>query len=139
MQVPYVRFDPDLPAQQRTYPTDAGVDLFVVETVELQPLETARLPVNMAVSLPSGYYGMIAGRSSVAARGLLVYVGTVDQGYRGQLYVAVCNLSAKPQRIKRGERIAQLIVIPFACADFVEVESLDDTPRGERGWGSSGR
>ncbi len=139
MQIPFLRFDQDLPATFRAHATDAGTDLFTLHDVSLAPGETARVPLNLAVGLPDGVYGMLTGRSSTAARGLLVHVGTVDQGYRGALYVAVTNLSGEPQVIRRGERIVQLVIIPFAIPQFVEASSLDATERGERGWGSSGR
>ncbi len=139
MQIPYVRFDHGLPATFRAHGTDAGTDLFTLADVSLAPGETVRVPLNLAIGLPEGFYGMLTGRSSTAARGLLVHLGTVDQGYRGALYVAVTNLAREPQVIRRGERIVQLVIIPFAVPQFVEAASLDSTERGEAGWGSSGR
>ena len=139
MQVPFVCFDPELPATYRPYPTDAGADVYALADTPIGAFETARVPLNLAVALPAGYYAMLAGRSSVAARGLLVHVGTVDQGYRGQLYVAVSNLSDAEQVVRRGERIAQLIVLPYVSAEFVQVDELPETERSGRGWGSSGR
>ena len=139
MRIPFVRLDGSLEAIFRAHATDAGTDLFSLADVPLAPGETARIPINMAVGLVDGYFGLLTGRSSAAARGLLVHLGTVDQGYRGPLFVAVTNVSAEPQEVKRGERIAQLVVLPFTLPQFVEVEALDATERGERGWGSSGR
>ncbi|MCL4466990.1 MAG: dUTP diphosphatase [Chloroflexi bacterium] len=139
MRIDYVRFDRDLPATYRPFTTDAGTDVLTVSETAIAPFQTVRLPLNLAVALPEGHYAMLAGRSSVAARGLLVHVGTVDQGYRGQLYVAVSNITAEPQVVGRGERIAQLIVLPFVSPQFVEVDALPATERAGRGWGSSGR
>ncbi|MDA8217405.1 MAG: deoxyuridine 5'-triphosphate nucleotidohydrolase [Dehalococcoidales bacterium] len=139
MQVPFVRFDASMPAVYRAFPTDAGADLFVVEETPLAPRETKRVALNLAVAISDGYYGMISGRSSVAARGILVHVGTVDQGYRGQLFLAATNLTGEPLVIQRGERIGQLIIIPFVAPEFVEVGTLEETERAGRGWGSTGR
>ena len=132
-------FDPELPATYRPFPTDAGADVFALADTRVGAFETTRVPLNLAVALPAGYYALLAGRSSVAARGLLVHVGTVDQGYRGQLHVAVTNLRNDEQVVRRGERIAQLIVLPFVAPEFVQVAELATSERAERGWGSSGR
>ena len=139
MRIPFIRFDGQLPALHRPFPTDAGTDVYVAADVELASLQTARVPINMAVALPEGYYALLSGRSSAAARGLLVHVGTVDAGYRGQLFVAVTNVAASAQTLRRGERVAQLVVLPFVSPEFAETDELEATPRGERGWGSSGR
>jgi dUTP pyrophosphatase len=139
LRIDYVRFDHDLPATYRPFATDAGTDVLTTNDTVIAPFQTIRLPLNLAVAIPDGYYAMLASRSSVAARGLLVHTGTVDQGYRGQLYVAVSNVTTESQTVKRGERIAQMIVLPFVSPQFLEVETLPDSERAERGWGSSGR
>lgn len=139
MRIPIIRCDASLPATLRAHPTDAGADLYVRSAVSLAPGETCRVALNLALALPEGYFAVLTGRSSTAARGLHVHLGTVDQGYRGPLYVAVTNLSGDRIDISPGDRIAQLIVLPCLVPDFVEVAELDSTERAEKGWGSSGR
>ncbi|MHB1133277.1 MAG: dUTP diphosphatase [Chloroflexota bacterium] len=139
LKIPYARPDRDLPATHRPFDTDAGTDVYAAADTPLASLQTVRVPLNMALALPDGYYAMLAGRSSTAARGLLVHVGTVDSGYRGQLFVAVTNVAGASQMVRRGDRIAQLVVLPFISPEYTEVDQLEPSPRGERGWGSSGR
>ena len=139
MEVRYKRFDRNLPGYLRAYPTDAGADLVAVEEITIQPGDTARVPTNLAVALPEGCYAVVSGRSGLNAQGILTHVGTVDQGFRGQISVAMTNLSSQPFLIRRGDRVAQLVVLPFVAPSFIEVGELPPSPRADRGWGSSGR
>jgi deoxyuridine 5'-triphosphate nucleotidohydrolase len=138
-RIQYRRFDPKLPAFSRTNPDDAGADLIACDDRTLLAGETTRVPTNLAVALPNGYYGLVSGRSGMNSRGILCHQGTVDTGYRGQVSVVLTNLSANPFDIRRGDRIAQLVALPFTLPEFEETESLPESQRGERGWGSSGR
>lgn len=139
VRVPFARFQADLEALRQAYPDDAGADLIALATGVIGPGCTVRVPTNLAVAIPEGLYGMVTGRSSVASAGVLNHVGTVDAGYRGQIQVILTNLNAEPYHYEAGQRIAQLILIPFARAHYEEVAALPPSPRGERGFGSSGR
>ena len=132
------RIDRALPAYRRVYPTDAGVDLISREETLIPPGVTARVPTNMAVTLPECYYATVSGRSGLNAQGILTHLGTVDPGFRGPISVAMTNLSGSPFAIRRGDRVAQLVVLPLAPVSYQEVEELPPGERGERGWGSSG-
>ena len=128
-----------------TYGSDfsAGADLYALieENVEFLPNETKLIPTGLAMEIPVGYAGLIYARSGLASkRGLAPAnkVGVVDSDYRGEIMVALHNHSDKIQKIEPQERIAQLVVTPFLKADFVEVENLGETLRGEGGFGSTG-
>ena len=122
----------------------AGADLYAVceEELVFQPNETKFVKTGLAMEIPEGYAGLIYARSGLACkRGLAPAnkVGVVDSDYRGEVMVALHNHSAEVQRVAPGERIAQLVVAPFLKASFEEAETLNDTARGEGGFGSTGR
>ena len=122
----------------------AGADLYAVADEELvfAPGETKFVKTGLAMEIPEGYAGLIYARSGLACkRGLAPAnkVGVVDSDYRGEVMVALHNHSAVEQRVAPGERIAQLVVAPFLKATFVQAEELQETVRGEGGFGSTGR
>ncbi|GJM36775.1 MAG: deoxyuridine 5'-triphosphate nucleotidohydrolase [Acidimicrobiales bacterium] len=144
IELPVLRLDPDLPLPAYAKPGDAGVDLVAREAVVLAPGGgRAVVPTGIAIALPEGYAGFVQPRSGLAAKhGVTVLntPGLVDSGYRGELKVCMVNLDPdSPFEIARGERIAQLVVQAVADVAFVELDVLDDTERGETGFGSSGR
>lgn len=121
----------------------AGVDLHanLESPVVLKPLERAMVPTGLFMSIPAGYEGQVRPRSGLAAKkGITVLntPGTIDADYRGEIKVILVNLSNDPFEIVPGERIAQMVFAKHEVADFVEVESLDETARGEGGFGSTG-
>ncbi|MGC0363750.1 dUTP pyrophosphatase [Rhodococcus sp. 27YEA15] len=142
LSVALKRLDPDLPIPRRAHPGDAGVDLYATDDVVLEPGRRALVGTGIAVALPVGTVGLIHPRSGLAAKSGLSIVnapGTVDAGYRGELKVCLINLDPEIAiEINRGDRIAQLLVQRVELADFVEVDSLDETSRGTGGYGSSG-
>jgi dUTP pyrophosphatase len=134
-----------LPA--RAHDGDAGVDLYSAEDVELAPGERALVSTGIAVAIPQGMVGLVHPRSGLAARLGLSIVnapGTIDAGYRGEIKVALINLDpGAPIVLRRGDRIAQLVVQRVELPELVEVTSFDeaglaDTTRGQGGHGSSG-
>ena len=142
-----VRLDRDLPMPARAHHGDAGVDLFSAEDIELAPGQRTLAPTGIAVAIPHGMVGLIHPRSGLAARVGLSIVnspGTVDAGYRGEIKVSLINLDpVAPIVIRRGDRIAQLLVQRVELPELVEVASFDeaglaDTTRGQGGHGSSG-
>jgi dUTP diphosphatase len=136
------RLDPGLPVPAYARPGDAGADLMSAVDVELAPGERATVPTGVAIALPEGFAGFVHPRSGLAARNGLTIVnapGTVDAGYRGELRVTLLNTdAAAPVRLRRGDRIAQLVVQRVAEACFVEVEKLPESVRGSDGFGSTG-
>ncbi len=123
-------------------PGDAGADLTLTEDVELAPLQRALVGTGVAVAIPEGYAGFVHPRSGLAARhglGLVNAPGTIDAGYRGEIKVNLVNLDPRtPVTLRRGERVAQLVVQPVVRARFVPVEELPASVRGEGGHGSTG-
>lgn len=142
-----VRLDPDLPLPARAHDGDAGVDLYSAEDVDLGPGQRALVRTGVAVAIPHGMVGLVHPRSGLAARVGLSIVnspGTIDAGYRGEIKISLINLDpAEPIVIRRGDRIAQLVVQRVELVDLVEVASFDEaglagTTRGDGGHGSSG-
>jgi dUTP pyrophosphatase len=136
------RLDPELPAPSYARYGDAGADLMTAIDVDLAPGERAVVPTGAAIALPEGYAGFVHPRSGLAARCGLALVnapGTIDAGYRGEIQVVVVNLDpAQPIRLRRGDRIAQLVIQRVERARFVEVDALPDSPRAAGGFGSTG-
>ncbi|WP_395306963.1 dUTP diphosphatase [Mycobacterium sp. AMU20-3851] len=142
-----VRLDRELPMPSRAHDGDAGVDLFSAVDVELAPGHRSLVPTGIAVAIPHGMVGLIHPRSGLATRVGLSIVntpGTVDAGYRGEIKVTLINLDPEePIMVRRGDRIAQLLVQRVELPELVEVSSFDeaglaDTSRGAGGHGSSG-
>ena len=140
--IPLRRLDPELPVPTRAHPGDAGGDLCTSVDVTLRPGERALVGTGIAVALPAGTVGLIHPRSGLAAKFGLSVVntpGTVDAGYRGEIKVCLINHDTEHAvELRRGDRIAQLLVQRVELVDFVEVDELDDTARGSGGYGSSG-
>ena len=136
------RLDPDLPLPSYAHPGDAGADLHTAVDLVLGPGERALVPTGIAVALPDGFVALVHPRSGLAARHGLSIVnspGTVDAGYRGEIKVMLINHDpAETLELRRGDRIAQLVVQRFERARFVEVEELPDSARGSGGYGSTG-
>ncbi len=142
-----MRLDRDLPLPSRAHDGDAGVDLFSAVDVELAPGHRSLVPTGIAVAIPHGMVGLIHPRSGLATRVGLSIVntpGTVDAGYRGEIKVTLINLDPRePIVVRRGDRIAQLLVQRVELPELVEVTSFDEaglaeTTRGAGGHGSSG-
>ena len=142
---------------QRNTPTDAGFDLFSIETCVIKPLERKLVNTGIKIEIPDGYYGRIAPRSGLAfKKGIDVMAGVIDSGYRGEVKVLLINLCqpSNPRgeissyesffgpldkfSVSQGERIAQLIIEKCYDADWEETESLNESKRNEGGFGSSG-
>lgn len=121
----------------------AGADLYAAidEAVTINPNETKLIPTGLAMEIPTGYAGLVYARSGLASkRGLAPAnkVGVIDSDYRGEVMVALHNHGTKAQTIEMGERIAQMVIAPYVTANFILSDSLEDTVRGEGGFGSTG-
>ena len=140
-ELPLVRLRDEAVLPQRAYPGDAGLDLAAAERVELGPGARAVVGTGVAVAIPDGHAGFVQPRSGLAARHGIAVVnspGLVDSGYRGELKVVLLNTdSEEPFVVEPGMRIAQLVVVPVATPEPVEVTELPASVRGERGFGSS--
>jgi dUTP pyrophosphatase len=142
VEVMLVRIDPNVPMPGYAHPGDAGADLVTTTDLELPPGERAVVGTGVAIALPPGYAGFVHPRSGLAARVGLSVVntpGTIDAGYRGEIRVCLVNHDPRePVVLRRGDRIAQLVVQQVARAVFLEVAELPPSRRGAGGYGSTG-
>ena len=125
-------------------PNAAGMDLYadLDDDIILQPGARSLLSTGIALALPHGYEAQIRPRSGLALRHGITLVnspGTIDQDYRGEIGIIMVNHGREPFTVRNGERIAQLVFAPISRAELQEVDDLDETERGERGFGHTGR
>jgi dUTP pyrophosphatase len=143
MRIPVKRLDPHLPLPKEAHVGDAGVDLIASDDVTLKPSERAAVPTGLSLAIPEGYAGFVHARSGRALNEGLALVnapGVVDAGYRGEIRVVVVNLdTSAPIYIRRGEKIAQLVVTRVEEVELEAVDELPSSSRGEGGFGSTGR
>jgi dUTP pyrophosphatase len=138
------RLDPDLPRPQRQHPGDAGYDLFAREDVKLEARGgRALVGTGVALAIPPGYAGFVQPRSGLALRHGVTCLNTpglIDAGYRDEIRVLLVNTDPDEAfEVRRGERIAQLVIQRVEDVEWVEADALDDSVRGLGGWGSTGR
>ena len=129
-----------------TYGTSfsAGADLYACleESINIEPGETFFVKTGIAMEIPEGYAGLVYARSGLACKKGLApanKVGVIDSDYRGEIIVALHNHGNESVTVENGERIAQLVITPYITAIFNEVDVLEDTERGQGGFGSTGR
>ena len=116
----------------------AGYDLYANEDAVIRCLQFTPVSTGVSVAIPSGYYGRIAPRSGLAAKhGIIIGGGVIDEDYRGELKVLIASITGFHD-VRKGDRIAQLIIEKIATPELEIVDSLDDTDRGESGFGSTG-
>ena len=143
MKVLIKRLDPALPLPSYAKPGDAGADIYSRIDVELNPGERKLIPTGIAIALPPGFAAFVHPRSGRAIKeglGMVNAPGTVDAAYRGELQVILINHDSQNSiRIKRGERIAQLVIQKVEHAEFIELVELPGSSRGASGFGSTGK
>lgn len=133
----------DLPLPSYQTPHAAGLDLLadVADAITLEPMDRRLVPTGLAIELPEGFEAQVRPRSGLALKQGVTCLntpGTIDADYRGEVQVLLVNLSKEPTVIRRGDRVAQLVVAPVSHATLVEVDALTDTSRGAGGFGSTG-
>lgn len=142
VEISIKRVDPELPLPSYAHPGDAGADLHSAVDLTLAPGARALVPTGIAMALPEGYVALVHPRSGLAARHGISIVnapGTIDAGYRGEVKVLLVNTDRhEPFRVRRGDRIAQLVIQRFETASFVEARDLPESVRGPGGYGSTG-
>lgn len=134
--------DKSLPLPGYAHAGDAGIDLFSSIVCEIKPFERKLIPTGIKISIPEGYAGFIQPRSGLAIKngiGIVNSPGLIDSGYRGEVNVILINFDNKNIfKIKKGDKICQMVIKKVEYAELVEVDELDDTVRGENGFGSTG-
>lgn len=141
MEVKYRRLGPQVVVPRLAHPGDAAVDLCTTVGVTLQPGERLGVPTGLAVAIPDGFAGLVLPRSGHALRsgiGVVNGPGLIDSGYRGEISVILVNHGQETVSFEPGDRIAQLMVVPVPAVEWVEVEDLGETGRGDAGFGSTG-
>ncbi len=136
------RLDPDVPLPSYQHPGDAGADLITTVDAVIAPGERVALPTGLALALPAGYAAFIHPRSGLALKrglGMVNAPGTIDAGFRGELRVILINMDPRePVIVRRGERIAQMVIQRVELAQFEEVAALPASQRAHAGFGSTG-
>lgn len=143
IEIEFLLLDEELPAPGYQHQGDAGFDLPSRIDAVIEPGERAMVPTGIAVAIPKGYAGLVLPRSGLASRHGIALVnspGLIDSGYRGEIAVVLLNTDKRePFRIKRGSRIAQMVIQKIEEATLIKAPSLDETTRGAGGFGSTGR
>jgi dUTP pyrophosphatase len=142
MQIKILRVDKDLPLPSYAHDGDAGVDLYSAEDYILKPNEAKLISSGIKIEVPKGYEAQVRPRSGIALKNSVTVLntpGTIDCQYRGLVGVILINHGKNDFHIKKGERIAQMVINKVESADFKEVEELSETKRGDGGFGSTGK
>ena len=142
IRIPLQQLDKDLPVPENAYVGGGAVDLRSTKDLVLKPFERALVPTGIAIELPLGYAALVVPRSGLAIKHGITLVnapGLIDSNYRGEIGAIIANMDPHEAfEIKRGDRIAQLMIIAVEQPEFVVVETLSETERGAGGFGSSG-
>lgn len=117
---------------------DVGLDIFTPKEFWLRPLETITVGLELAVSIPEGFAGMLVPRSSITERGMIVQTAVIDPDYTGEIHLIITNCSNNVQHIEEGQRVCSLVVYSVLNARIEEVEEMPETERNTKGLGSSG-
>lgn len=141
-EVSFVKLNTEAKAPFKKHEGDAGYDLFAnlpeKQSITIEPNDQAKIPTGIAVSLNKCTVGIINDRSSMAFKKQIVTGGVIDEPYTGEISVLLFNLSKEPYQINHGDKIAQMVIFPIVQATFIEKESLQETERGNNGFGSTG-
>ncbi len=138
MELKVKRIHPEAKLPLYGHPGDAGLDLFSVVDRPLGPGEVFAVPTGIQVAIPAGFVGLIWDKSGISLKGVHRLAGVVDAGYRGEVQVVMINLGPAAFEIRKGMKIAQMLIQPVVAVEVVESDSLDGTSRGEGGFGSTG-
>ena len=138
MELKDKRIHPDAKIPVFGHPGDAGMDLFAVVDRDLGPGQVFAVPTGIQVAIPAGFVGLIWDKSGISLKGVHRLAGVVDAGYRGEVQVVMINLGSELFPIKKGMKIAQMLIQPVAAVAVIDSDNLDDTSRGEGGFGSTG-
>lgn len=139
MKLKYKKLNPEAKLYPPFYEGDVGYDIISIETKMIGEHYYETLHTGLSIEIPEGYYGLIRTRSSNGINGLQTHPGIIDSGYRGEILVIIYNHNDDIEYIKKGEKIAQLVILPKIIFELEEVNELSKTDRNEKGFGSSGK
>ncbi|MBP6974711.1 MAG: dUTP diphosphatase [Candidatus Pacebacteria bacterium] len=119
---------------------DAGFDLYIPESITLQPGDRKTIPLGIAMEIPDGYVGLMFDKSSLSHKqGLKTFGNVIDSGYRGEIHAGLINQSGQAQTLEAGQKIIQMLIMPVMTVDIEEAETLSESKRGDGAFGSSGK
>lgn len=140
MNLNFKKLHPDAKVPSYAHSHDAGFDMYATEDVHFEPGARMRVPTGLAFEIPDGYVGLVWDKSSLSFNhGLKTMGGVIDSGYRGEIIIGLYNFSDTAYTIKKGEKVAQILIQKIEQVSFTETDELSDTTRGEGGWGSTGK
>ena len=139
MKLQVQKLDKEAKLPSYAYKGDAGMDIYSIENIDVSPGEKVAVHTGLRLAIPQGYAGFVWDKSGLAVKHhLKTMAGVIDSNYRGELQVVLTNLGKENYHIEKGSKIAQLIISPIASFEIEEAEIVDETERGEGGFGSSG-
>jgi dUTP pyrophosphatase len=138
MELKIKRINPAARLPNYGHPGDAGLDLYSAEDHVLAPGSVFAVSTGIKMAIPRGHVGLVWDKSGISLKGVHRLAGVVDAGYRGEVQVVMINLGLEPFEIKAGMKIAQMLIQPVISASVLESDDLDETSRGEGGFGSTG-
>ena len=139
MKLKVMKLDGSVILPKFAHEHDAGMDLYSLDDVVIAPKHRASIRTGIAMAIPKGYVGLIWDKSGIGQKkGIKTLGGVIDSGFRGEIKVGLVNLSSKAFHIQKGQKIAQILIQKIEIPKIIEVESLDDTSRGRKGFGSTG-
>jgi dUTP pyrophosphatase len=136
IKIKKLRSDAKVPSYAN--PGDAGMDIYSVEDLILPPKHRAKIKTGISIELPKGYVSLVWDKSGVGSKGIKVLGGVLDSGYRGEYIIMLVNLSSENFEIKKGQKVAQILIQKVESPKIKVVDSLTDSKRGAGGFGSSG-
>ncbi len=140
MQIKVKKLSPEAVLPSYAHAWDAGMDLYVVESVTLAFGEIGKVRTGVSVEIPDGFVGLIWDKSGLSMNyGLKTLGGVIDSGYRGEIVVGVMNLGKDVYTFEKGHKVAQMLVQPVNKVEIVETDGLTESDRGEKGFGSTGK
>lgn len=140
MNLKITKLHPDAKIPQYAHHNDAGMDLFCVEEVTIKPGERLQIKTGIAMEIPDGYVGLIWDKSGLSHKfGLRTLGGVVDSGYRGEILIGMYNLGTEPYVFEVGNKVAQMLIQKVEQPSIIEVESLSESVRGDKAFGSTGK
>lgn len=138
MKIKFKRLHKDAIPFSYTRANDACMDMYALKDTFIRCGETKIVNTGIALELPTGYEGIVRGRSGLSSKGILLHQGTIDETYRGDIGIIITNTTYNDFTIHKGDRLAQFTIKPVYTITFIEVDKLSDTDRGDSGYGSSG-
>jgi dUTP pyrophosphatase len=138
MELRVKRIHPEAKLPVYGHPGDAGLDIFSVVDRDLAPGEVFAVPTGIQIAVPAGHAGLVWDKSGLSLKGVHRLAGVIDEGFRGEVQVVLINLGSAPFAVRKGMKIAQLLVQPVSAVRVIESDTLDDTARGQGGFGSTG-